>query len=70
MEQRLHLLAVIEHGSVDNAWCLLGEVLEILVVSSYHTHNAALVELLEDCLRYGAANLRLGAAAKFIDEHQ
>ena len=45
-------------------------MLQILVVGGDYTHHALVVQLLENGLCYGSANLRLGAAAKLINQHK
>ncbi len=70
MEQRFHALAVIEHGAVDDAGRFVGKVLEVLVVRGDDAKHTFLVEFLKDSLCDGSANLRLGTAAKFVDEDE
>ena len=70
LEERLHALAVIEHSAIDHAISLIGKMLQILVMGCDHTHHPVLVELLQDGLGNGSANLRLGAAAHLVDKDE
>ena len=64
------MLSVIEHRSVDDTVGLVGEVLQVLVVGRHDSHHLMLIELLEDGLGNGSADLWFGTAAHLIDEDQ
>ena len=70
LEQRLHVLAVIEHRPVDHTVGLVGKMFQVLVVGRHHAHHLMLVQLLEDGLGDGPANLRFGATAHLVDEDE
>ena len=70
LEERSHLVAVVEHGAVGYAVVRVGVVLQVLVVGGYHAPCVLLHKLVEHSLCHSAANLRLGARAKLVDEQQ
>ena len=69
-EQGPHLAAVVEHGTVDDAGCLVGEELQVGVVGGDDAVHLQVVELAEDSLSDGAADLGLGARTELIDEDE
>lgn len=69
-EERLHLGAVVEHGTVDHIATRLGEVFEILIVGGDDAAGVAVDKLTEDGFGEGTTNLRFGAATEFVDEEK
>ena len=70
LEQRLHLMAVVEHGSVHHTGMVFGKVLQILIVGGDDAEGLLLPELLQHGFGNGAADGRLCTAAKLIDQQQ
>ena len=70
LEQGLHVLAVVEHGSVHYALMVLGEVFQVLVMCRDDAEGLFLVEPFQDGFGYGAADLRFRAASEFVDEQK
>ena len=70
LEQRLHLVAVVEHGAVGHALVLVGEVLEVLVVRGDDAPGSVGKKLPQYTLGYGSADVGLGSGAKLVDEYQ
>ena len=68
LKQRPHLMAVVEHRTVDHAVVTLGKVFQVLVVGGDDGPCLLLAELLQHALGDGAANLRLSAGAHLVDE--
>ena len=69
-EERLHQLAVVEHGAVHDALRLLGEVLQVLVVGGDDAERPFLVEDLQHRLRHRATDLGFSAPAELVDEDE
>ena len=63
-------MAVVEHGSVDHAFCLLGKMLEVLVVRRDDAESTFLHETPQYGLCDGTTNLGLRATTELIDEQQ
>ncbi len=70
LEQGLHVLAVVEHGSVHYALMVLGKVFQVLVMCRDDAEGLFLVEPFQDGFGYGAADLRFRAASEFVDEQK
>ena len=70
LEQRLHLVAVVEHGAVGHALVLVGEVLEVLVVRGDDAPGSVGKKFPQYTLGYGSADVGLGSGAKLVDEYQ
>ena len=64
------MLAVVEHGAVDQPLGLLGKVFEVLVMGCNHAPHTLVVELFEYRLGNRAADLRLRAAAELVNQNQ
>ena len=52
LEERRHLLPVVEHSAVHDAWCILGKMLEVLVVCRDDAEGS----FLDKTLQYGFGN--------------
>ena len=61
-------MSVVEHSAVDDAWMVLGKVLEILIVGGDDAKSLLLPELFEHGLGNGSTDGRLRTAAKLVDE--
>ena len=65
--ERLHLLLIIEHGTVDDALVRGCILLEIAVVRRDDAPRPLLIKECQKSLRYGSTQLRLRACSKLID---
>ena len=70
LEERAHLMAVVEHRTVGCSRMAFGEVLEILIVRRDYRPDVFLPELAQDRLRNGTADLRLGACSELVDKDE
>ena len=68
--ERLHVGAVVEHGAVDHRGVALGKALQVLVVRGDDAVGGQSYKLVEDGFGQCAADLRFGAAAKFVNQYQ
>ena len=50
MEERLHLMSIIEHSTIDHTLMSIGKMLQILIVCGDDSECSLLVEALEDSL--------------------
>ena len=66
-EEGAHLVAVVEHGAVDEPGMVLGVGLEVLVVRRDDAEGPLVIEAVQQRLSDGAAYGGLGAAAEFVD---
>ena len=70
LEGRLKMLPVVEHRAIDEALCLAGKGLEVLIVGGDYTQTACAREFLENRLCQRATYLRLGARTHLISQYQ
>ena len=70
LEERLHLLAVIQHGTIHDALRFLCIVLQVLIVGGDDTEGVLLVEHLQHRLRHRTTNLRFRTPSKLVDEDE
>ena len=70
LKESLHLMAVIEHGSVDDTLVVFCKVFQVLVMSSDDSESPSLVESFQDGFGHGTAYLWLCATSEFVDEQQ
>ena len=70
LEERSHLVSVVQHGTVGYAVVRVGVMLEVLIVSGDDAPCHALHKLIEHSLCHSAADLRLSASTKLVDEQQ
>ena len=70
LEERSHLMPVVEHGTVGDAVVRVGVMLEVLIVSGDDAPRHAFHKLIEHSLCHSAANLRLRTRTKLVDEQQ
>ena len=70
LEERTHLVAVVEHSPVDEPCMILGVGLEILIVRRDHAEAPRIIEAVEEGLCDCSADGRLSASAELIDEKQ
>ena len=68
LEEGLHPMTVVEHGTIHNTFMVLSKVLKILVVCGDDGKGLFLPELFQHGFSDGAANSRFGAASKLVDE--
>ena len=68
LEERTHLVAVVEHSPVDEPSMILCVGLEILVVRRDHSEASRIVEAVEEGLCDCSADGRLSASTELIDE--
>ena len=70
LEERLHLLPVVEHRTVYHAWSILGKVLEVLVVRGDYTKGSPAHEALQNRLGNGTAYGWLCASTELVNKQQ
>ena len=70
LEERTHLVTVVEHGTVDDTLVRVGEMFEVLIVGGDHCPSLFLTELLKHTLGDGPTDLRLRSRTKLINEDQ
>ena len=70
LEQRLHLLAVVEHGSVHYTLSILCILLEVLIVCGDDSEGFLGIKPFQHRLGYRTTYLRLGAASELVDEDE
>jgi len=70
LEEGLHLVAVVEHGAVYNAFVVFGKMLQILIVSSDDSVSPSLVEPFQDGFGHSTTDLGFRAASELVDEQQ
>ena len=63
-------MAIVEHRSIDDTWCIFRKMLQILVVCGDYSKTTVTIETIEQGLSDCSTNLRLGATAKLIDQQQ
>ena len=69
-EQRPHLVAVVQHGSVHHSFVIFGKMLQILVVSGNHAERTFQVEAFQYGFGNGTANLWLRTSSELIDKDE
>ena len=67
-EQGLHLVAVVEHGAVDDRLLALGIQLKVLIVCGNNAMGACRDKVVKYAFGQSTADLWFGAAAKFVYE--
>ena len=70
LEQGLHLVAVVEHGTVDNTLMVFRKVLQVLIVGGNDAKRLLLPELLQHGLGNGSADGGFSTASELVDEQQ
>ena len=70
LEQRPHLVAVVEHCAVGYAFMRVGKVLEVLIVGGDYAPCVLLYKLAQHGFCHCSAYLRLGACAEFVNQQQ
>ena len=70
LEERAHLVPVVEHRTIGHTVVVVGEMLQVLVMGGDDSPGLVLPQLPQHRLGDGAAYLRLRASAEFIDEQQ
>jgi len=70
LEQRPHLVAVVQHGSVHHSFVIFGKMLQILVVSGNHAERTFQVEAFQYGFGNGTANLWLRTSSELIDKDE
>ena len=68
--ERLHLLLIIEHSTIDDALMRSRILLEIAVVRRDDAPRPLLIKECQKPLRYGSTQLRLRASSKLINQEQ
>ena len=66
LKEGAHLLAVVEHGTVNHHGVGIGIMLQVLIMGGNDAPRLVFAKLLEHALGYGAAYLRLCSGAKLI----
>ena len=70
LEQRTHLVAVVQHCTVHHTFVVFGKVLQVLVVGSYYGERLLVPELFQYALRYCATYLRLRSRTELVNKYQ
>ena len=70
LEQRLHLMTVVEHGSVHHSRMVLGKVFQILIMGGDDAKSFFLPKLFQHSFSNGTANGRLCTASEFVYQQQ
>ena len=70
LEECLHFVSVVEHGSVGDALVTVGIEFQVLVVGRDDAPCVSLAELVEHAFGDGTADLRFCAGSKFINQDE
>ena len=70
LEQSLHLMAVVEHRTIDHTLVAVGEMLQVLIVGGDDAIGSLYAKLLEHRFCYGTADLRFSTGSELVDENQ
>ena len=70
LEQRTHLVAVVQHCTVHHTFVVFGKVLQVLVVGSYYGERLLVPELFQYALRYCATYLWLRSRSELVNKYQ
>ena len=66
LEECAHLVAVVEHGSIDYAFVVFGKVLQVLVMGGDDPECLFLVKPFQYRFGNGASDLRLRTSAELV----
>ena len=70
LEERLHQVAVVKHGTVHHSLVCIRKMLQILVVGGDDSKRLLLVETLQYRFGNGTPDLRFGTSTEFIDQDE